>query len=221
MALEAGDELHIASLDLLHFRNYDAFHLDDVGYLTILVGPNAVGKTSIVEAIQLVTALSSFRTSKASRLVKWGETRAHVGARLVGESRDLEIGLGIVGGSRSYKLNGKAKRVSDLAGLLPAVTFTPDDLHLVKGAAAARRDALDALGAQISKNFAAVRGDYVKLSGLDLRRARARGRAGAFASYDDRFARPALFPALLPRDFGRQRTGRAQLRALLAAGRRR
>ena len=185
MALEAGDELHIASLDLLHFRNYDAFHLDDVGYLTILVGPNAVGKTSIVEAIQLVTALSSFRTSKASRLVKWGETRAHVGARLVGESRDLEIGLDIVGGSRSYKLNGKAKRVSDLAGLLPAVTFTPDDLHLVKGAAAARRDALDALGAQISKNFAAVRGDYVKLVKQKNRALKAEEADAYLASIDD------------------------------------
>ncbi len=163
MAFDTADELHLTSLDLVHFRNYDSFHLDELGYLTILVGPNAVGKTSVVEAIQLVTALESFRTSKASRLVKWGETRAHVGARLNGEARDLSIELDIKGSSRTYKLNGKTKRVADLAGLLPAVTFTPDDLHLVKGAAAARRDALDALGAQISKNFAAVRSDYAKL----------------------------------------------------------
>ena len=82
MAFDTADELHLASLDLVHFRNYDSFRLNELGYLTILVGPNAVGKTSVVEAIQLVTALESFRTSKASRLVKWGETRAHVGARL-------------------------------------------------------------------------------------------------------------------------------------------
>ena len=36
------------------FRNYRSFELDGLGPLTILVGPNAVGKTNVVEGIQLL-----------------------------------------------------------------------------------------------------------------------------------------------------------------------
>lgn len=155
--------LHLESLHLRSWRNYDSFLIDGIGGLTILVGPNAVGKTSIVEAVQMVTALKSFRTSQYRQMVTWGHDRALVKANLVGDGRDLDLRLGIEEGKRIYQLNGKTKRVGELKGLMPAVTFCPDDLNLAKGPHSARRDAVDALGGQLSKNFYAVRSDYAKL----------------------------------------------------------
>lgn len=159
----ARSGLQLDSLSLRSWRNYDSFRLDGIAGLTIIVGPNAVGKTSIVEAVQMVTALKSFRTSKFGQMVQWGKDRAAVDAKLTGDGRDLDLHLSVDNGKRSYQLNGKGKRVADLKGLMPAVTFCPDDLNLVKGPHSARRDAIDSLGGQLSKNFYAVRNDYIKL----------------------------------------------------------
>ena len=116
------------------FRNYRSFELDGLGPLTILVGPNAVGKTNVVEGIQLLTALSSFRHPTAEQLVRVGAPAARLVADVTDGSRALEITLRVEEGAKRYALNGKPKRSPDLKGLVPSVAFTPDDLDLVKGA---------------------------------------------------------------------------------------
>ena len=42
-------DLAIAHISFLNFRSYEAFDLDGIGPLTVLVGPNAAGKTNVVE----------------------------------------------------------------------------------------------------------------------------------------------------------------------------
>ena len=66
-------------------------------------------------------------------------------------------------GKRSYSLNGKPKKIQTLKGLLPAVSFTPDDLDLVKGSQSGKRAALDALGSQLTSNYYVIRKDYEKI----------------------------------------------------------
>ena len=53
-------DLAIAHISFLNFRSYEAFDLDGIGPLTVLVGPNAAGKTNVVEGIGLLTAQSRF-----------------------------------------------------------------------------------------------------------------------------------------------------------------
>lgn len=152
--------LLIQSISLEDFRNYRRFELADIGALTVIVGRNAVGKTNIIEAVQLLTALSSFRHPPAEHLVRQGAVRAAAGARLAGDGRQLEVSLSVEEGKKRYRLNDKPKRVVDLRGLVPAVAFTPDDLDLVKGGHAGRRQALDALGFQLSANHHVIKRDY-------------------------------------------------------------
>ena len=161
--LDAVDGLQLSSLHLHSFRNYHQFDLKDIGKLTILIGPNAVGKTTIIEAIQMLTDLKSFRTSRYSQMVRMGCDRAVGDGSMEGNGRNLDVRLSIQSGKRSYQLNGKNKAVQDLKGLLPAVAFSPDDLNLAKGSNAARRNAVDDLGSQLSKNFYVVKSDYAKL----------------------------------------------------------
>lgn len=160
---ESGRDLRVESIDLRDFRNFREFSMRGIGPLTILVGPNAVGKTSVIEAIQMMTALRSFRTNQYSQMIRWESPAACVDAGLSGAGRSLEMSLSLREGKRVYSLNGKSKRVQDLKGLLPAVSFSPDDLNLVKGPDSNRREAVDALGTQLSKNFYAVKSDYAKL----------------------------------------------------------
>ena len=157
------DDLRLQEIKLTHFRNYEMFHVKHLSSLTIFVGPNAIGKTNIVEGIQLITALSSFRSSKVDELIKWGKGTGSVTGKVVSDSRDLDIELTLKNNQRTYALNGKHKTVSELQGLLPAVVFSPEDLALVKGSQSHRRSVLDLLGCQLSKNHRIIKRDYEKL----------------------------------------------------------
>ena len=82
-------DLRIESVRFDHFRNYPMFKLDDVGPLTVFVGRNAIGKTNIVEGIELLTALSSFRNPTARQLVQWGNENARLQAKFSSASPNL------------------------------------------------------------------------------------------------------------------------------------
>ena len=59
-------------------------------------------------------------------------------------------------------VNGKAKGAADVRGQLPSVMFTPDDLELAKKSSSVKRDALDDLGVQLTRNYYIVRRDFEK-----------------------------------------------------------
>ena len=155
--------LHIESLVFRNFRNYETLVLGGLGEITVLVGQNAIGKTNIIEGVQLLTALTSFRHATRDQLIRHGSESARLEAAVSDGNRALEITLALYDKSRKYQLNGKAKRPGDLKGLVPSVIFTPDDLDLVKGSMTGRRAALDTLGSQVNKNYYALRRDYEKV----------------------------------------------------------
>ena len=156
--------MRITKLEITDFRNYEKFILEPSQGLTILVGPNAAGKTNIIEAIQLVTAAKSFRRPEFSDLIRTGCTEARVALKAEDGPRLLETTLKLEeGGRRSYLVNGQPRhRHTEVAGLLPSVVFSPDDLTMVKGPAERRRAAIDDLGDQISPTYASLRRDYGK-----------------------------------------------------------
>ena len=156
--------MRITKLEITDFRNYARFVLEPAQGLTILVGPNAAGKTNIIEAIQLVTAAKSFRRPEFSDLIRYGCSGARVALRAEDGPRLLETTLDLEeGGKRSYLVNGQPRhRHSEVAGLLPSVVFSPDDLAIVKGPAERRRAAIDDLGDQISPTYGSLRRDYGK-----------------------------------------------------------
>ncbi len=155
--------LYISDLTFRNFRSYETFHLEDIGKLSIFVGSNAIGKTNIVEGIQLMTALTSFRHATIEQLIRRGASTAELSMNIGDECRQLDISLLIDEHSKHYALNGKTKKVSDLKGLIPSVTFTPDDLNLIKGSPSIRRRALDALGSQLHANYHCIQKDYEKV----------------------------------------------------------
>lgn len=155
--------LRIQSIACRNFRSYDHFELNDVGNFTFVVGPNAVGKTNLLEGIQLTTACTSFRHPKAVHLIKEGEEFAWFKTNLTGDDRRLEVELRATKEGRDFFLNKKKKRAHTLRGLLPSVLFCPDDLNLVKGSQSAKRAQLDLLGSQLSANYNSVRKDYEKI----------------------------------------------------------
>ena len=157
--------LLITHLELADFRSYQRFELEPDGELTILVGPNAAGKTNIIEAIQLLTAAESFRRPSWGDVVRWGADEARLELRAMGDGRVLDTVMNATSaGRRSYEVNGKfRRRVSEVAGIVPCVVFTPDDLRIVKDSADRRRSAVDGVGDQLSPAYRSARVEYERI----------------------------------------------------------
>jgi DNA replication and repair protein RecF len=157
--------LRITRLQLTDFRSYSTFELQPNHALTILVGRNATGKTNIIEAVELLTAAESFRRPAWADVVRWGADEARLELQAEGNSRILDVVMyATSAGRRSYQVNGKVRRrVSEVAGILPCVVFTPDDLRMVKDSAERRRAAVDGVGDQLSPAYRAARVNYERI----------------------------------------------------------
>lgn len=155
--------LKIQQIHYRNFRNYENYELTDIGDVTVFVGPNAIGKTNLVEGIQLITAFNSFRSSKTEHLVRFGEDSSFIRAVLSDGVRKLDIDFTIHEGKRSFSLNGKRKQIKNLRGILPSVVFSPDDLNFIKGSQSIKRTEIDNLGSQLSANYSNVRHDYERI----------------------------------------------------------
>lgn len=157
--------MYVKSLHLTTFRNYSDREIQPSPGLTVLVGPNATGKTNVIEALQIVTSGRSFRRPKWNEVVQWGADHATLAAEISGEGSDVRVEIVMRSdSSRLFRVNGSVKRkVSDATGILPCVVFTPDDLDLAKGPAETRRSEVDDLGEQLSKTYGAVRRDYSRV----------------------------------------------------------
>lgn len=155
--------MRVDAVTYTNFRNYEQFMLDCNENVVIIIGPNAVGKTNLIEGIQLTTALTSFRNPHVNHLIQEGKSEGYVSTKVSDNDRSLVIELALTQEGRSYTLNKKKKRTRDIRGILPAVLFCPDDLTLIKGAQSMKRVTLDALGSQLSANYHAIRKDYDKI----------------------------------------------------------
>lgn len=148
------------ALTVRDFRSYIDYRLDLSAGTTVLVGPNAAGKTNLVEALQLCCSAASFRRPSPSDLVRQGASSCALELALEGEGRVLELGLAVEDGKRSFVRNGKRCRASSIRGVLPSVLFCPDDLDMVKRGARVRREALDGFGVQLNAGYAQLVSSY-------------------------------------------------------------
>ena len=80
-------------LSVAHYRSFDSYRLALDEGVTILAGPNAAGKTNLIEALQLLTSGASFRHPTAAELVHDGVGSCKVELRLEGDGRVLDMGL--------------------------------------------------------------------------------------------------------------------------------
>ncbi len=172
--------LSVTRVTVADFRSYESFVLEPDPSLTVLAGPNAAGKTNLVEAVQLLTETDSFRKPSWGDTIRMGADSASLKLEAEGDGRKLEIDLSIArGGRRHYSVNGKPRRaIAQVAGVMPCVVFTPDDLRMVKDSADRRRAALDGLGAQLSPTYSRLRVEYDRV----LRQRNALLREGATSS---------------------------------------
>lgn len=147
-------------LQLDDWRNFDRLELGLAPGMTVFLGRNAVGKTNAVEALQLLTAGYSFRKPRPHELVRMGAASGRAKLALEGDGRRIDLVCEVSEGRRGFARNGKRVQAAALPETLMSVLFNPDDLLLVKGSAALRRDELDAFARQANRGYAKVHAAY-------------------------------------------------------------
>lgn len=154
--------MYVKSLELVDFRSYSRVVVDFEPGPCVLVGPNGVGKTNLIEALHYVATLSSHRVALDAPLVRAGADRAVVRTVVAHEHRELLVELSIEPGKANRARLGRAPatRARDILGALRMVLFAPEDLALVRGDPGERRRFLDDLLVARQPRFAGVRSDY-------------------------------------------------------------
>jgi DNA replication and repair protein RecF len=139
------------------YRNYERAELDLAPGTTVLVGPNAQGKSNLLEAVYLVATGRSHRTAHEAEAIRFGQSSARVRARITrrGHDEEIEITLAVEDGrlSSQMRVNGALTPRSGVLGRLPVVLAAPWDLEVVRGPAALRRRLLDGALAQSSPAY--------------------------------------------------------------------
>lgn len=149
--------LSVTRLTLANFRSYESAEFT-FGPRTAIVGPNAAGKTNVLEGLYLLASGKSFRADRESEMVRWGETTGQVRAEFErdGSRREAAALLSSGGGPRTQKVfmvDNKKQRARDLARLFPMVLFSGDDTRLIDGSPGRRRRALDLTISQGSPEY--------------------------------------------------------------------
>jgi DNA replication and repair protein RecF len=154
--------MHVISLTAVDFRSYSFVEINLEPGVTTFIGSNGQGKTNLVEAISYCSTLSSHRVSQDLPLVKSDQPRAIVrtGVKYLDRTNWLEVEIW-PSKTNKAKLNGSdCKKTKEILGILQTITFSPEDLILVKGDPGDKRHFLDELLVQKSSSYAGVKSDY-------------------------------------------------------------
>ena len=170
--------MYLKHLSLTNFRNFTRLDIDIPRRSVLLVGDNAQGKTSILEAIYFLAALTSFQTNADRQMINFLEARnSPAVGRIVGEyvrgtrAHKLEVRLildpvGVGNGQRLRKeilLDGVKKQASDAVGNFTAVVFVPQMSQIIEGGPDERRRYLNLALAQAVPAYAGALSDYAKV----------------------------------------------------------
>jgi DNA replication and repair protein RecF len=154
--------MYAARLELVDFRSYPQTVVEFEPGANVIVGPNGVGKTNLLEALSYLATLTSHRVATDGPLVRVGAAQAIVRATIVQSGRELHVDVSIEPGKANRaRLGGSStRRARDIIGALRMVMFAPEDLALIRGEPAERRRYLDDLLVARRPRFAGVRADY-------------------------------------------------------------
>jgi len=173
--------MYLSHLSLRNFRNYRELELALQPGTTLFYGPNAAGKTTLLEAVYYLATTRSPRTSAPRELINWDQpvdlglapfTRLVASIQRAPERIVIELavqrkqdadGNPLPTTSTAIRINKTTRRALDLVGQLRVVLFTPLDIELVTGAPSVRRRWLDVMLSQLDGRYVRALAEYTKV----------------------------------------------------------
>ena len=155
--------MFIDRLSIRNVRSLESLEIELGEGITVLFGPNGVGKTSVIESIFYALTGRSCRTKNIREIIKNGEDnfRVEIEINWDGKIKLVEAALDRAM-NKVHLLDGdEIKSFSDGIHLPRVEAFVPDKLEIVKGGPGTRRVHLDSFASVLSKSYADVRSRYV------------------------------------------------------------
>jgi DNA replication and repair protein RecF len=150
----------IADIRLQYFRSYKDATFEFGSGVNIIVGPNASGKTNLLEAVMVVCQGSSYK-AKDSEVIMHNKPWARIDARADESARSVKMQLVPSGSVRkTFVIGGQELARLNLSKAIPAVLFEPEHLQLLSGSPELRRDYLDDLLGRTVAGYDKLRRDY-------------------------------------------------------------
>lgn len=148
----------IKSIKLTNFRNHKSYYLDCKPTTTLILGENGCGKTSVLEAIYILTQGKSFRATdpdiiKRDKDFYRIELEYDTGEKIIA-SYDKK--------TKTYKIKDKKTRRLPAKHKYPVILFLPSDLNLITGAPSRHRDYFDRFFSILSPEYATALNKYNK-----------------------------------------------------------
>jgi DNA replication and repair protein RecF len=149
----------LTDLRLQNFRSYKDESFEFSPGVNIIVGPNASGKTNLLEAILMIARGGSYRV-KDSELVRFNQEWLRLDCNLAsGDKRSIKLSVSPKL-EKIYLLDDKPYKRLGLIHSLPVVLFEPNHLQLLSGKPDGRREYLDDLLEQTTPGYGTLRRRY-------------------------------------------------------------
>lgn len=156
--------MRLKKIKLVNFRNYDDFSYKFNKSPLFIVGPNASGKTNLLESVYVLSLSKSFRTKSDKELIQFNQEFTRIEGIAAKHDKEDEFAVIVnkVGTTltKSVKINDKAKRAIDLVGKLTTVLFSPEDLNLAYLSPGLRRRYLDISICQVDPAYCRILNEH-------------------------------------------------------------
>lgn len=137
--------MFISHLRMVNIRLFESLELDLVPGFNVFIGSNGAGKTTILEAIDVLSRGKSFRSSNLNEIVKQNESDLAISCRVLSAEKN-ETTLSIIRkkSSTALKVNDLlASKWSEITQFLPIISIHPESYQVITGGPNERRKFLD------------------------------------------------------------------------------
>ncbi len=156
--------MFLKQLSVVNFRNYDSFNIKLNKNINIFYGKNAQGKTNILESIYFLGLTKSYRTRNDEDLIKNNKKVFKIEGTLEKNNYKNKYVIKYEDSNKNYYINkSNYKKVSDYISNINIITFTPDDIEILKGIPDIRRKYIDSELSQLYNNYYKVLNEYKKI----------------------------------------------------------
>ena len=146
--------MYLTQLDIRQVRNLQDVKINPGKRCNYIFGANASGKTSVLEAIYLLSIARSFRTTHIKHVISHDSPSLQVFARINNNEESTPLGLERSVRKTRIRINGSdVKQVSELSALLPVQIINPDVHKLLEQGPKYRRQFIDWGVFHVEHNF--------------------------------------------------------------------
>ena len=170
--------MRIEHLKLTNFRNYSSLEIDFHKNVNIFIGDNGKGKTNILESIYVLSLTKTNRYGIEDNLIKFNEECAKIEGLIKNNNLIKKQEIKFSKNKKQIFINNKEmRRIKDYISNFCVISFTPNDLEIVKGSPNIRRNIINIDISQLHNNYISflneynqiikIRNEYLKKMNLD------------------------------------------------------